>query len=711
VRRLGLLAMLALAAAAGCAAGNDAGSPNGGTGGTGGSSASGGRGGGGGSFTGGSSGGASAGSGGSSATGGSGVSTGGTGAGGAAPDASASDGAQGTGGSGGAGGSSGADAAADVPATAACTVTMAPLLPQRWEGLPATPGSRLRVGATATGYAVPAKPSFLWQVSYNNSQNIPVTVVAGDPAVVEFPTEMVGQYVVSVTVFGVIPPCSSGPRTASAQPLNNLVARYRIRATAPATRGLAPLEVDLPVSFGSTPMKSLELGRGREVTVDAKDALDALHPELPAYLVQLRARNATTRLEGFVDTTVGDRPVSGFHTRLDESQPVLYDLLVIPVPGTTAGVRAPRLYAGITAAQFSVQDFALDRGTLVSGTVSVAGVPLASARVRLRDGLLTSTIGDSNPAGGYELRVRAGRFEIRVSPPPASGLPEAQLPESAGLIIPPGAAGIQADFRYGELPLSRLDLTITGPGSGPAVGPLEVLLQSLEGELANVGSFALPGGEVAAAGAVRISRSAPGNTVSFDRLPRARYRVTVVPPAQTAGAAITSAELDLRSAGNTVAQTVPLATRIPLRGRLTDLTISGLKVRAADAGEDGFRRTVLVNVGADGSYEIPADPGRLYRLSVEPTVDRSIPRFPLIPVRASAGAPVNSVRLPRPLTVTGFARGEGTPLPGAVIQIFCLGSAPDCVAEESPDVSNTLPIDETVSGPDGSYTLKVPEPN
>ena len=53
----------------------------------------------------------------------------------------------------------------------------------------------------------------------------------------------------------------------------------------------------------------------------------------------------------------------------------------------------------------------------------------------------------------------------------------------------------------------------------------------------------------------------------------------------------------------------------------------------------------------------------------------------------------------------------GKPLPGVVIQIYCLGNAPDCVAEESPDISNTLPIDETVSGPDGNYDLRIPEPN
>jgi hypothetical protein len=196
-------------------------------------------------------------------------------------------------------------------------------------------------------------------------------------------------------------------------------------------------------------------------------------------------------------------------------------------------------------------------------------------------------------------------------------------------------------------------------------------------------------------------------------VPRVRYRVTIAPPPDLPGdLGITSEVIDLRGAGATVARAVALKARTPVQGRLTaPAPIVGLKVRASDAGEDGFRRTVIVNVGSDGLYTISADAERLYRVSVEPTVDRSVPRIPLIPFRAGPMPPTNSQALPRILTVKGQALGDGQPLPGVVIQIYCLGNAPDCVASESPDVTNTLPIDETVSGPDGNYELRIPEPN
>jgi hypothetical protein len=242
---------------------------------------------------------------------------------------------------------------------------------------------------------------------------------------------------------------------------------------------------------------------------------------------------------------------------------------------------------------------------------------------------------------------------------------------------------------------------------------VDVLVQSLEGELANVGNFAFSGGTVAGSGSVRALKSTMGGVATFTRLPRARYRVTVAPPADLPGdLGITTEEIDLRSAGATIARAIALKPRTPVMGRLMGMApVVGLKVRASDAGEDGFRRTTIVNVNGDGTYTIPADVDRLYRVSVEPTPDRTVPRIPLLPIRGSVMQLANVQALPGILTVKGQAMAEGQPLPGVVIQVYCQGNAPDCVAEESPDISNTLPIDETVSGPDGSYELRIPQPN
>ncbi len=636
------------------------------------------------------------GTGGSSATGGSSGGSGGSAGGGG-----------GSGGTGGAGPDASSDASVDAP-SGPCTVKLEPLAPQRWANLAAAPGSKLRVGATASGSQVPPKPTFDWRVSYGG-QNIPTTVVGGDPAVVEFETGMVGQYQISVTVAGVTPACTT-TQAAGAIPPNNLVAVYRIRAIAPESRALAPLEVDLPVSVGAMPRKTLELTSGQTITVTPVDERRA---ELPAYFVQLRSRTSTTRLEGFVDASLPIRRNAGFEARVDERRQV-YDLLVIPAPDTSAGIRAPRVYTELMPEQFQLQDYVMLPGTKVSGTISAAGVPLGAAKVRLRDGPLPSTIGDTSASGAYELRSRGGRFEVRVLPAPNTGLPEAQLPESAGVIIPEGAAEVPLDFQYAALPASRLELTVNTPAGSPVGKSVEVLLQSLEGELANVGNFAFGGSTVPGSGTVRLLRPSTGALAVFERVPQARYRVTIAPPADLPGdLGITSEVIDLRGAGPTVARAVALKARTPVQGRLTGMApIVGLKVRASDAGEDGFRRTIIVNVGSDGLYTISADADRLYRVSLEPTVDRSVPRIPLIPFRAGPMPPTNSQALPRILTVKGQALGGGQPLPGVVIQVYCLGNnAPDCVAAESPDVSNTLPIDETVSGPDGNYDLRIPEPN
>ncbi len=578
------------------------------------------------------------------------------------------------------------------------------------------------MGATASGSQVPPKPSFDWKVTYNG-QNVGTTVVGGDPAVVEFETGMIGQYQISVAVAGVTPACTD-TEVAGAVPPNNLVAVYLIRAIAPESSGLAPLEEELPVSVGGMPSKTLELRRGQEIVVTALDE----RAELPAYFVQLRSRDSTARLEGFIDASLPIRRNFGFRARLDVSMSnQKYDLLVIPAPDTGAGIRPPQLYPELSHPDIQLQDYVMQPGTRVSGTISAAGVPLPAARVRLRDGLLPSTIGTTTGNGGYELRVRGGRFEmrvrrfeVRVLPPPGTGLPEALLPESAGVTIPEDLAELPLDFQYGALPTSRLELTVNTPAGSPVGKSVEVLLQSLEGELGNVGNFAFAGTTVTGSGSVRLLHPTTGATVVFERVPRARYRVTVAPPADLPGElGITSEEIDLRAAGTTVARAIALKARTMVQGRLTGTApIVGLRVRASDAGEDGFRRTTIVNVGSDGLYTIPADIDRLYRVSLEPTADRSVPRIPLIPFRARAGAPVNSQALPRILTVKGQALGEGQaaavgrqPLAGAVIQIYCQGNAPECVADESPDISNTLPIDETVSGPDGNYDLRIPEPN
>jgi hypothetical protein len=336
--------------------------------------------------------------------------------------------------------------------------------------------------------------------------------------------------------------------------------------------------------------------------------------------------------------------------------------------------------------------------------------------VRLRSGALPSTVGESAADGSYELRARGGRFEVRVLPPETSGLPEAQLPQSIGLEInEPLPAEWPLDFTYSTPAPGQLDLTVQGAGGGGPAANVRVLLESEPDSLTTVGTFRSGHLEIQASGTVRrVGNTNAAGLASFPALPRARYRATLVPPEDAPGdAAVTTVvDLDLTAGSpTTVTRTAVLGRRTRLTGRLTPATVAaGLVVKAVDADDDGAGRTVTTTVGAEGRYELPVDPGRVYRLFIEPPADRRVPRIPLEPVRGRGTNITLDRALPRALPLTGLTQENGAPLAGVVIQVFCLGSAPTCIDAEAPDISSTPPIDETVSGPDGRYQLFIPDP-
>jgi hypothetical protein len=166
------------------------------------------------------------------------------------------------------------------------------------------------------------------------------------------------------------------------------------------------------------------------------------------------------------------------------------------------------------------------------------------------------------------------------------------------------------------------------------------------------------------------------------------------------------------AANGAVVRTVALARRTRILGKLTPAgDAANLTVRALDSADDGISRAVTALVGADGSYQLPVDPGRVYRLFVEPPADRRLPRVPLVPVRARTTDVNDQQALPRRLSVQGTTRGaDGMTMGGVNLQIFCVGAAPDCIDTLAPDISNTPPIDETTSASDGKYQLYVPDP-
>ena len=650
------------------------------------------------------------GSGGRSGTGGSSSGSGGSGAG--FGGASGGGGAAGSAGGAADGGAADAGASSEAGPSAplGCALKIYPVSPARLTGLPAGESYRLRLEARPSGVMVPAAPMWRWRVTHGGTE-IPVTTVGGDPAVVELTTALTGIYDISAEILGTTPPCADAVKASALLP-NQQVKHYLIRATPPAGSPLAPKEVDFPVEAARPYTGIVNLTRGQELEVDAVDGQLAL----TSYYVRVTSPQSTSRLEGWVTGTAGG---AKFRRRVDASSILrTFDVLVVPdVPTAMTGqpVLPPKLFSGLRLDQFPVTTFMIEAGARVEGTTRLGTAPLGNARLRLRAGLLPSTVGWTNTAGSYELFARPapGRFEVRVLPPSDSGLPEAILPESSGLLIA-GAAVVPLDFTYKPTPTSSLDLTVLTPqGTAPGLA-MEVLLESLPGALPDVGSFDLPGGITAtASGVVRLVRtSAASGTLRFDKLPRVRYKVTVTPPEALPGsAAITTAEISLEGTQAAVSRTVTLARRSRILGQLTPVEVaSGLNVRGLDSGEDGIRRVVTATVGADGHYQLPVDPGRVYRLFVDPPPDRRVPRVALTPVRARATDLSDVQKLPRRLSVSGHTRSGADAVSGVVLQVFCLGAAPDCIDPAAADVSNTLPVDETVSGADGSYQLYVPDP-
>ncbi len=594
---------------------------------------------------------------------------------------------------------SGMPPAVDPPPS--CGVSIDPLSPQRFSDIPAGPGYRFRLAARVAGGRTTA-PTWRWSIVHESNQAVPYTLVDADPAVIEFPTEMTGRYTILAEIAGEAG-CQDR-RTAFAVVPDRLFAKFRVRATPPAG-ALALFEADLQISAGTPVTKTIDLQRGYPVTIDPQDERGF---ELPAFYVRIAGRSSTARLDGYV---VPSRRM-GFRALLELGQ--RYDVLLVPdgEPGQPA--RAPLAHAGLLAEEFGLQSFRVDRGIAVSGAVAIAAGPLRGARVRLRAGALPSTVGETGDGGRYALQARAGQFEVRVLPPEGSGLPEAQLPQSAGVILREGDSSAAVDFTYAAAAPVRLDLTVLAPTGAPLPG-VRVLIESEPGALPRVGSFTLGGVAVPAAGLVRrLAISDGAGLASFAALPRTRYRVTLAPPeGAPADAAITTANnLDLTSlAAAATGRTVTLGRRTRLLGRLTPAAVAaGLIVKAVDTGEDGAGRTVTTTVGGDGRYQLPTDPDRVYRLFIEPPADRRVPRIPLEPVRARSSDLTLDRALPGRLSLSGAALENGVAAAGVVIQVFCVGSAPTCIDPEAPDITSTPPIDETSSGPDGRYQLYVPDP-
>jgi hypothetical protein len=609
------------------------------------------------------------------------------------------------GGSGGSGGAAGGSSPGSTPPSGSPVPTtpapqpsagdsgcgrLVPVSALSFQDLPAAPGARLRVRAELSTGGRPEAP-WAWLVTYGEGAG---TVVATTPldaegSLVELPLEKQGKYSLSATSGACV------LRTiAFAVQSDRRLAQFRLRLAPPPGLPFPTQEWAVQALAGTPLTQPLVVQSGAEVVLEPHDASGK--GGVSSYVRVTETRSALT-----VEGHTGGAPFKALLLAA-----FTYDVLLVP-----DGDVAPLLQTGKTPAALNVLPLALTPGTALTGqALDGTGKPVRDARVVLRVGALTSTVGASDAGGAFALRVRGGTFGVAVAPPPDSGLPELSLGPDPGLPIPEAASAGSAEIRWATAASAPLSLVVRGPdGVLPAAGA-RVRVEH-EGVLPAAATLTLrPAAGPAVTRALDGLAHAAGEAgadgaVSLPALPTGRYRVTVVPADGSEGA-LTSATVELGPGGAT-AVPIRLAAKVVLRGTLSpgDAT-AGTRVYATPRAIDPPRPVAMAIADQGGAYQLAVDPGREYLVWADPPAGRGLARTLLAAVSSGpSGAEVPARTLPRALAFTSTVSGDRNqgPLPGVVIQAFCEAASPSCL-------DPTLPLAEAVSGPGGQFTLTLPDP-
>jgi hypothetical protein len=579
-----------------------------------------------------------------------------------------------------------------------CAVSVVPVAPPRLLDLLAGPDARLRLQATVSGPAAPAQPTFTWKAMHDDAAPVAVSKVsaAGDAAEVPLPAP--GRYRIDVSV---TPTCTATvTATAASRDLRNVA--YWVRLTPPRDKGSPaqewPTQETLIQVGGSNLLtKVISLQRGDRVTIHPTDGEGYVIPSF----VRVSSPQTSVRFEGNV------MGASKFTADLDPR--LFYDVLVVPNTST----QAPALIRGRRASELRAESFRLDDGVAVQGTVRAGpapGAPQPGARVLLRAGALPSTIGTSAADGSYQLRARAGGFEVVVLPPAGSGLPEARLPAGDSLSIA-GASVI--GFRWNRPATVPLSVAVVDTAGKPIGQGASVRVEA-EAELADVGVFdvELPTGprSITAVGSLRLDgKTDTGGVAVFPAVAAGRYRVTVAPPPGATGAASLQTTVTAGAAGP---HRLTLPLPVTLRGQLSPVSLTaGLRVLAIDEASMAPGEALTATVDATGAFSFAVTPARTYRLQIEPAQDRGVPRLFLGPTYVGTG---DTTRAPLTLSpgiaFVGTITLDGGRVAGAVVQLFCTGAPPDCVDPGLPKLETARPLAETKTAADGRFQVQLPDP-
>jgi hypothetical protein len=403
-----------------------------------------------------------------------------------------------------------------------------------------------------------------------------------------------------------------------------------------------------------------------------------------------------------------------------------YDILLVPQTDASTKVFPPFLVASKLAQEFRPDDFDVAQGVTLRGTLRGPAGPAAGARLVLRADAtaavtlpLPSTVGSADATGAYSLSASVGTlFSAVVVPPSGTSLPQVTIVDCIDLQTNANGVSLSpVDFAWNTVSTTTTTLRVLMSDNSTPAASTTVRLQSQDGALPNPGVLTVAGAgwPGAASGSVRLQGTTDANgAIVFANLPKVVYDLTLTPPSNLAGAALTSTSIDLGGATASSTRTLLLGRKVKLSGRLLPAdAANGAKLVASDTGADVLASIISTPVAGDGSYAFLADPGRTYRISVEPAAGKNLPtRIPLYGVTTTdQDAQLADRTLPSGLAVSGIVRFSGIPVGGAIVQAYCEQSTiAGCVDPDSFSATLPPPLVEFTTLPDGSYRFYLLDP-
>jgi hypothetical protein len=365
---------------------------------------------------------------------------------------------------------------------------------------------------------------------------------------------------------------------------------------------------------------------------------------------------------------------------------------------------APNLFLDLAPGSIAQHFLAeLTAQTKVAGQIRHAGSGLAGAKVTLHrkaaNGIIVpSSVALTNASGAFQVEAQSapGTTTLAVVPPPASGLPIAQV-ENVG--TPSALQGWQLDYAVAA-PVLSSGKVLRADGK-PASGATVVLAMADGGQ---VGTLTIPGASALPAkgrflvtlvsDASGVLRD-PATQAAVHKLPEGTYQAELWPgKAETIEQGYRRTSIVLSPSAPSFE--VALAPRALLTGKVEDK--EGKPVLATVSARSAVATFVASSSLAKGEYTMWVDANTSYALTARPLDGSRLGSFflPALPVALAATA---NVALPRAVRVTGILQTPGGGVvKDALIRVQC--NAPSCAGQGV--------VDESRTDSKGAFVLRIP---